>query len=64
MYYLGKLITITQIESNPLVVLGNPTMKSILISSHFQFGMGKDCSGPAVFICNALTRLHVSHIAT
>jgi hypothetical protein len=40
------------------------TMKSILISSHYLVGMGKDCNGPAVFICTALTRLQVSHLAT
>jgi hypothetical protein len=55
---------ITQMESKPFAVLGNPTMKSILISSHFHVGIGKDCNGPTVFICMALTRLHVSHLAT
>jgi hypothetical protein len=39
---------------NPFVVLGNPTIKSILISSHFQVGIGNDCNGPTVFICMAL----------
>jgi hypothetical protein len=55
---------ITQMESYPFAVLGNPTMKSILISSHFHVGIGKDCNGPAVFICMALTRLQVSYFAT
>jgi hypothetical protein len=35
---------ITQIESNPFAVLGNPTIKSILISSHFHVGIGRDLS--------------------
>jgi hypothetical protein len=55
---------ITQMESKPFAVLGNPTMKSILISSRFHVGIGKDCNGPAVFMCTALTRLQVSHLAT
>jgi hypothetical protein len=37
-------------------------MKSILISSHFHVGIGKDCNGPAVFMYMALTRLQVSHL--
>src|SRR6187455_2558107 len=56
-------LTITQIESYPFAVLGNPTIKSMLISSHFHVGIGKDYNGPAVFICMALTRLQVSHFA-
>jgi hypothetical protein len=36
-------------ESNPFDVLGNPTIKSILISSHFQDGIGKGLSYPVVF---------------
>jgi hypothetical protein len=56
--------TITQIESYPFVVLGNPTIKSMLISSHFHVGIGRDCNGPAAFMCMALTRLQVSHLAT
>jgi hypothetical protein len=55
---------ITQIESYPLVVLGNPIIKSILISSHFHVGIGNDCNGPTAFMCMALTRLQVSHLAT
>jgi hypothetical protein len=55
---------ITQMESYPFVVLGNTTTKSMLISSHFHVVIGKDCNGPAVFICMALTRLQVSHLAT
>jgi hypothetical protein len=48
----------------PFAVLGNPTIKSILMSSHFHVGIGNDCNGPAVFMCMALTRLQVSHLAT
>ena len=40
--------TITQIESYPFEVLGSPTMKSILISSHFHEGIFRGCKGPAV----------------
>jgi hypothetical protein len=29
-------------------VLGKPTIKSILISSHFQEGIGKGCNVPEV----------------
>jgi hypothetical protein len=29
--------------------LGNPTIKSMQISSHFQDGMGRGCKGPATF---------------
>jgi hypothetical protein len=46
---------ITQIESNPFEVLGKPTMKSILISSHFQAGMGKGYNSLADFRCTAFT---------
>jgi hypothetical protein len=55
---------ITQMESKPFAVLGNPTMKSILISSHFHVGIGKDCNGPTALRCMAMTRLQVSHLAT
>jgi hypothetical protein len=30
-------------------VLGNPTIKSMQISSHFQDGMGRGCKVPATF---------------
>jgi hypothetical protein len=36
----------------------------MLMSSHFQVGIGKDYNEPAVFMCMALTRLQVSHLAT
>jgi hypothetical protein len=29
--------------------LGNPTIKSMQMSSHFQDGMGRGCKGPAAF---------------
>jgi len=48
--------TITNIESKPLDVLGRPTIKSILILSHFQDGIGKGCSGPVDFKWTAFTR--------
>jgi hypothetical protein len=52
---------ITQMESYPFTVLGNPTIKSMLISSHFHVGIGKDCNRPVAFMCMALTRLQVPH---
>jgi hypothetical protein len=48
----------------PLCGPSNPTIKSILMSSHFHVGIGSDCNGPAAFKCMALTRLQVSHLAT
>ena len=47
--------TITQIESYPLEVLGKPTMKSILMSSHFQDGILKGCKRTADLKWLALT---------
>jgi hypothetical protein len=37
-------------ESNLQVVTGKHTMKSMLISSHFQYGMLNDCNSPPGFI--------------
>jgi hypothetical protein len=56
--------TITQMESQPLDVLGSPTIKSILISSHYQDGTGEGCNSLADFRWTALTRWHVTHLAT
>jgi hypothetical protein len=56
--------TMTHIESNPFEVLGKPTIKSILISSHFQDGMSNGCNSPADFKCTAFTFWQVSHLAT
>jgi hypothetical protein len=53
--------TITQIESYPSWVRGNPTMKSIPISSHFHSGIFKGCSSPAGLWCSAFTLWQVSH---
>jgi hypothetical protein len=38
--HFENLSTTTNIESNPLCVLGNPNMKSMLITSHGLSGMG------------------------
>jgi hypothetical protein len=38
--------TITQIESKPFSIVGNPTMKSITISSHFKPGIESGCNNP------------------
>jgi hypothetical protein len=51
----------THMESYPSWVRGNPTMKSIPISSHFHFGIFKGCNSPAGLWCSALTCWHVSH---
>ena len=56
--------TITHIELRPFGVLGNPTMKSMLISSHFHTGMCNGWSSPVGHWCSALTLLHVSHGVT
>ena len=56
--------TITQIESYPFVVGGNPTMKSILISSHFHEGISKGWSIPAGLRWLALTLRQISHSDT
>jgi hypothetical protein len=53
--------TITQMESYPTWVRGNPTMKSILISSHFHSRIFKGCSSPAGLWCSAFTLWQVSH---
>jgi hypothetical protein len=52
---LVRRSTITQIESNPLEVLGKPIIKYILIFSHFQAGMGSGCNSLADFRCTAFT---------
>src|SRR6185312_3550668 len=56
--------TITQIESYPFKVLGSPTMKSILIASHFHDGILRGCKGPADLKWLALTLLQMSHSNT
>jgi hypothetical protein len=59
-----KRSTMTQIESYPAWVHGNPTMKSIPVSSHFHSGILRGCSNPAGLYCSAFTRWQVSHRAT
>jgi hypothetical protein len=39
--------TITHKESYPALERGNPTIKSILISSHFHYGIFNGCNNPA-----------------
>jgi hypothetical protein len=51
---------ITQRESSPDWVLGNPTMKSIAISSHFCSGICKGYNNSAGHWCLASTLWHVS----
>jgi hypothetical protein len=41
---------ITQMELNLWPVRGRPTMKSILMSSHFQVGILRGCNNPACLI--------------
>jgi hypothetical protein len=55
---------ITQIESCLREVLGKPTIKSILISSHFEEGIGRGWRIPAVFRWLALTLWQISHSKT
>uniref|UniRef100_A0A0A9FR86 Uncharacterized protein n=1 Tax=Arundo donax TaxID=35708 RepID=A0A0A9FR86_ARUDO len=59
-----NLSTMTHMESCPFGVLGNPTIKSIPISSHFHTGTGRGCNSPAGLWCSALTLLHISQRAT
>src|SRR6185369_17125723 len=61
---LVRQSTITHIESYPLEVLGKPTMKSILMSSHFQEGILRGCKGPAGLKWLALTLRQVSYSDT
>jgi hypothetical protein len=56
--------TMTHIESFPFCVLGSPTMKSMLISSHFHTGICSGWSNLASCWCSALTHRQVSHRAT
>jgi hypothetical protein len=56
-----KRSTITHIESYSAWVRGNPTIKSILISSHFHSGIFKGCSSPVGLWCSAFTLWQVSH---
>jgi hypothetical protein len=55
------LSTMTHIESYHVLVLGNPTIKSIPISFHFHFWIFKACSDPVRLWCSALTLWQVSH---
>ena len=43
---------------------GNPTIKSMVMLSHFHCGMSRGLSNPPGLWCSALTLLHVSHRAT
>jgi hypothetical protein len=43
-------IHITQIESNLWAITGKPTMKSMLISSHFHSGILSGSNSPTYFI--------------
>jgi hypothetical protein len=58
---LVNLSTITNIESYPACVLGNLSMKSTLIYSHFHSGIFNGCNNLAGLWCSALTQRHVSH---
>jgi hypothetical protein len=55
---------ITKIEFFYLEVSGKPTMKSILISSHFHMGIDNGWSTPADFKWLAFIWWQVSHLAT
>ena len=54
----------THVESCPFCVLGSPTMKSMLISSHFYTGLSNGWSSPVDHWCSAFTRRYVLHWAT
>ena len=59
-----NLSTITHMESYPLCVLGNPTIKSIAIRSHFHSGNGISYNNPVDFWCSIFTYWQVRHEAT
>jgi hypothetical protein len=62
---LVSLSTITHIESYPFEVRGNPVIKSILISFHYQSGIFNGYNSPAGLWCSALTFLtHLAHSHT
>jgi hypothetical protein len=44
--------------------MGNPTIKSILISSHFYWDIFNGCKSPTGLWCSALTLWQLSHNAT
>jgi len=50
--------TITHIALFPLGLLDRPTTKSMVIFSHFHFGIGSGCSNPAVLCNSTLTCWH------
>jgi len=56
--------TTTQIASCRFWVLGNPTIKSMVIWSHFQMGIGKGCHKPPGFWCSVVTLWQIRHRAT
>jgi hypothetical protein len=51
-------------ESYPLDVLGMPEIKSMVMSSYFQVGMGKGWRVSANLRCLAFTLQQTSHSAT
>jgi hypothetical protein len=61
---LVSLSMITQMESFFLAVRGKPTMKSILMSSHFHEGIDKGWSTPADFKWLSFILWQVSHSDT
>ncbi len=61
---LDKRSTITQIALLPLVVLGSPTAKSIVMCSQFHSGIGRGYKGLEGFLCSTLTCWQVWHFAT
>merc|ERR1712080_152171 len=54
--------TITQMLSWPDLVLGNPSMKSIEICSHFHSGISNGCKNPLGFFFSALTSWQFMHL--
>jgi len=56
---LVRRSTTTQIASWCLLVLGNPTIESMVICSHFHTGMGNNCEKPPSFWCSVLTHWKV-----
>ena len=61
---LVRQFIMTQMALHPHGEFGNPTIKSIIMCSHFYSGIGSDCSGPTSFWYPALTCWHCRHCAT
>jgi hypothetical protein len=56
--------SITTIITDLLLDFGNPTMKSMIMSTHIVAGMGTGCKVPRCFTVSPLCHCQVSHSTT